>query len=91
MPPASRLCHNYYQQNHDRSDSSVTNYFLNLGVEPLRKLALKVPVLNCDTACSRVVAYRQVPRKPRLACPVKCEAYLTRVRGEHHLRRKVYS
>ena len=29
--------------------------------------------------------YRQVPIKPRLACPVKCEAYLTRVRGEHHL------
>ena len=28
--------------------------------------------------------YRQVPRKPRLACPVQCEAYLTRVRGEHH-------
>lgn len=21
---------------------------------------------------------------PRAACPVKCEAYLTRVRGEHH-------
>jgi hypothetical protein len=26
--------------------------------------------------------YRQVPRKPRLACPVKCEAYLTRVGGD---------
>jgi hypothetical protein len=49
-PQHLRLCHNYYQQNHDLSDSSVTNYFLNLGVKPLRKLALKVPVLNCDTA-----------------------------------------
>jgi len=28
--------------------------------------------------------YRQVPRKPRLAFPVKCEAYVIRVRGEHH-------
>ena len=31
---------------------------------------------------SRVVVYRQVPRKPRLACPVKCEAYLIRVSGD---------
>jgi hypothetical protein len=28
--------------------------------------------------------YRQVPRKNRLACPVKCKAYLTRVGGEQH-------
>ncbi len=26
--------------------------------------------------------YRQVPRKPRLACPVKCEAYLARGGGD---------
>jgi len=56
-PPVLRLCHNYYQQNHDLSDSSVTNYFLNLGVKPLQKLALKVPVLNCDTASKRVVLF----------------------------------
>ena len=55
LPPVKRLCHNYYQQNHDFSDSSVTNYFLNLGVKPLQKLALKVPVLNCDTASKGVV------------------------------------
>ena len=23
---------------------------------------------------------------PRAACPVKCEAYLTRVREEHHIK-----
>jgi len=32
------------------------NYFLNLRVTPLRKLALKVPVLNYDTASSHGVA-----------------------------------
>jgi len=30
--------------------------------------------------CDRV--YRQVPKKPRLACPVKYEVYLTGVGGD---------
>jgi len=54
------------------------------------------PVFGKENICSNVFNptpnmvvgffYRQVPRKPRLACPVKCEAYLTRVSGEHHFK-----
>jgi len=54
------------------------------------------PVFGKENICSNVFNptpnmvvgffYRQVPRKPRLDCPVKCEAYLTRVSGEHHFK-----
>ena len=68
-PHPKRLCHNYYQQNHDLSDSSVTNYFLNLGVKPLRKLALKVPVLNCDTASKRVALFLRPKAVQQMTTP----------------------
>ena len=32
-----------------------------------------------------VVVCRQMPIKPRPACPVTSETYVTRVRGEHHI------
>jgi hypothetical protein len=44
--------------------------------------ALQVKQSPVDGKESAVLFYRQVPRKPRLTCPVKYEAYLTGVGGD---------
>jgi hypothetical protein len=49
-PRANRLCHNYFRQKTALLRLACNGLFLNFRVTPLRKLALKMPVLNYDTA-----------------------------------------
>ena len=50
----------------------------------IRISLIQYPVSYPFKVLSSSGIYWQVPRNPSLASPVKCEVYLTRVRGEHH-------